>query len=244
MGFVRAKSYAGLVEPRGVDPQASVGKVNADILGGAVDRDTRGDIQRGHHAAVQGGVADVIGHIDVLNGVVLKDLGHRADVVVVVVGDDEVVDLGDAVLGELTADGGVVVGLARIHENDGVIHADQDGVGVPRVQEIGAKNVGGVLKGVGGRDLDEAPRGRLGGDLQVPAARALVEDQGALCRIVDLIRASGKAQQAQEQEGGCQQLTNAPLYSGMREMNVHRKHLPYRTATSIPSKCGVHTHNS
>ena len=57
-----------------------------------MDRHPVGNIQRGHHAIVQGGVADIVGHIQILHGVVLKDLGHGADVVVIVVGKDDTIE--------------------------------------------------------------------------------------------------------------------------------------------------------
>ena len=180
IGTVMSQHLPGRVQVGRVDPQAAVVQGDLHVLG---DAEKGGSLpfrlNSRHHTAVQPRIADVVGNVDIRHGEILDDPRRRADVVVVEVGDDEIVDGGDAVTRQLGLQGTVVIAVGGVHQYHSIIHAQKDRIRLARFQKFGVHNVGGVL---------EHFFGVVAADLQGRAARNGFGAEGQMSRAGGSIR--------------------------------------------------------
>ena len=228
-----------------VDPELAVPHIRLDI--GRVQAAHNGPgglcrLYRRHHASVELGIPHVVGHIHHSDGIPLQHRRGGADMVIIVMRQYQAVNTPDAVAVQRAPDKRGVRLLARVNQNDPVVHAQKDAICLANAEEIHVQPMRRAGIGIVGRIQDHATgcrragrrrqrhvTGSTAGAGRIRDTGTIVQRHGsgtadAAVRVQDHIRAGGQAQQGTQHQQcrGKQQMRPPPVPFSLFHMPTSR----------------------
>ena len=117
-----------------IDPHLTKAQIKFYVGGDFLEIRPCADLlHRLHHVPIISGIAHVIRCINRMHGIVTQNPVCRADMVIVIVCNNQIINGINVVFGQLSPDERIIVVIGGIHQDHLVIHTDQNTIGFPRV---------------------------------------------------------------------------------------------------------------